>query len=117
MESTDAQQFAEENPEQAREAQEQMQEILARSARDPEFREKLLSDPHAAIEEHTGEEMPEDMDISFIENQGDATLVLPDYQDPEAELEDDELEAVAGGADTVDTVGKLLIALGGEIVA
>ena len=117
MERTTDQHFAQDNPETTQEVQEKMQEILARSAREPAFREKLLSDPHAAIEEHTGEEVPEDVDISFIENQGDATLVLPDYQDPEAELEEDELEAVAGGADTVDTVSKLLVALGGEIVA
>lgn len=36
------------------------------------------------------------MEIAFIENQGDATLVLPEYNDPEAEPEDDELEAAAG---------------------
>lgn len=98
------------------EVQETMQEILARSAREPAFREKLLSDPHAAIEEHTGNEVPEDVDISFIENQGDATLVLPDYQDPEAELEDDELEAVAGGAGVPTTTLLKVIVAGGKAI-
>lgn len=94
---------------------EEMQDILARSATDPAFREKLLSEPKAAIEEHTGNEVPEDVEISFIENQGDATLVLPEYNDPEAELEDDELEAVAGGVSVNGVIGVLADALANSV--
>ena len=36
--------------------------------------------------------------MKFVENQGDATLVLPDFVDPNVELSAKELEAVAGGS-------------------
>lgn len=99
MNESERQQFERKNTEVSQQAQEQMQEILARSATDWEFRQKLLSKPKSAIEEHTGNVVKEDIEIAFVEKQGDATLVLPDYRDPEAELEDDQLAAVAGGGD------------------
>ena len=41
--------------------------------------------------------MPESVSLVFVENKADATLVLPDYVDPNAELSEEDLEAVAGG--------------------
>ena len=49
----------------------------------------------AAIAEATGTEVPESVSLVFVENKADATLVLPDYVDPNAELSEEDLEAVA----------------------
>lgn len=88
-------------------ATQKLQELLARSATDPAFRQKLLAEPRAAIAEFTGQPVDESLDIVFIENQADATVVLPDFIDSEAELSEEELEAVAGGsiAVTIITIG------------
>jgi hypothetical protein len=80
------------------------QELLMRSATDPEFREKLKTEPHAAIEEFHGTELPAEikaLDIHFIDTVGDATIVLPDPVLPENQLSEDELESVAGGSGNV----------------
>ena len=81
----------------AAEANHKMQELLTRSATDPEFRQKLLTDPRAAFSEFTGREIPEPFNVRFIENKAGATVVLPDPIDPEAEMSEQDLEAVAGG--------------------
>jgi len=106
-ENEEAQKFAQENPEATQQAQETMEELLARSATDPSFREKLKADPRAAIEEHTGAEVQQAPDVAFVESEGDAesksqgerTVVLPDPVDSEAELSAEELEAVSGGTE------------------
>ena len=85
------------NPEAFKEAQSQLQALLARSATDPEFRQKLLTDPRTTVSEFTGHAVPESYNIVFVENKGDATIVLPDPYTPDAELSDAELETVAGG--------------------
>lgn len=90
-------QFATANPEVIQEGQKKMQELLARSSTDIDFRSKLLENPKEAIAEFTGQPVSDVVDVVFIENRGDATIVLPDFIDPENELSEDELEAVAGG--------------------
>jgi hypothetical protein len=85
------------NPGQAREAQEQLQNLLARSATDMDFRHKLLNDPRATVAEFTGHDVPESVSFRFIENKADATFVLPNPVSSEAELSETELETVAGG--------------------
>ncbi|MEO5816988.1 MAG: hypothetical protein ABIT20_17095 [Gemmatimonadaceae bacterium] len=53
--------------------------VLTRSAVDPEFRRRLLSDPGAAVAEVVGEAFPEGWRIRFIEQPADldALIVLP----------------------------------------
>ena len=94
-------QIEEENPEAVQQGQEQIREVLQRSATDWEFRQKLLSDPREAIAEHTGqalEDIPETIDLVFVENEADATVVLPDPIGSETELNEGELDTVAGGS-------------------
>jgi hypothetical protein len=85
------------SPDQTRMAQDQIQAILTRSATDMEFRQLLVSDSRAALSQHLGHEVPDSVEIVFVENKADATVVLPAVIDPNAELSDAELEAVAGG--------------------
>jgi hypothetical protein len=81
----------------AQKADQAMQKLLARSATDMDFRQLLLSDSRAALSQHFGHEAPESTNIVFVENRADATVVLPDVIDADAELSQEELEVVAGG--------------------
>ena len=83
-----------------------LQQILQRSATDPVFRRKLLTEPHRAVRETFGIEIPLSFRIRFIEKGpgDDALIVLPNAArsappspDPAEELDDAALEAVAGG--------------------
>jgi len=64
---------------------------------DEEFRKDLLSDPNAVLEKEIGEKLPEGFQIQVIESDPayTATFVLPDLMGEE--LEDGELDQVAGG--------------------
>ena len=97
MNTTELYAFAESHPDAVAQGQEAIQSMLRRSATDWDFRQALLADPRAAIAEATGTEVPESVSLVFVENKADATLVLPDYVDPNAELSEEDLEAVAGG--------------------
>jgi hypothetical protein len=78
----------------------QMRAILARSATDPAFRQKLLTDPRAAVAEFSARpvsDIPASFNLVFVENKADATIVLPDPINTSGDLSDQELETVAGG--------------------
>ena len=80
--------------------QQRYNELLVRSATDLEFRQRLLDTPMEALAEFYGQEIPDEarlLSIKFIENEADATIVLPDPVTYDAELSDYELESVAGG--------------------
>jgi hypothetical protein len=74
-----------------------LQGVLTRSATDLEFRKRLLANPRGALSEYVGATFPDSLDVTFIENTADATIVLPDPVDAEAEISEAELETVAGG--------------------
>ena len=77
--------------------------IVQRSLEDDVFRQQLLADPKAAIEEELGGPLPEEVRVVAVEETPDTVyLVLPlsgslAGQDPE-EVSDQDLQAVAGGA-------------------
>ncbi|MGE5606303.1 MAG: NHLP leader peptide family RiPP precursor [Bacteroidota bacterium] len=74
------------------------QKISKRAMTDKSFRELCLKNPAQAIKEATGKELPAEVTIKFVENQGaDATFVLPNFKANPDELNEKELDAVAGG--------------------
>ena len=89
--------------------------VLARSAVDADFRKALLEDPRQAIYEATGQEMPADRNIVFIENQADATIVLPTPLSTD-DLSLEELEAVAGGSWLTEKIGYGIGWVAGQVV-
>ena len=78
--------------------QSKVQEVLARSAVDSEFRAGLLTDPRNTLEKAAGKRIPENLRVKFIEKDADcdAMFVLPDPVSTD-ELSPEQLEAVAGG--------------------
>lgn len=80
-----------------------VKQILAQASRDTEFRSGLLVDPRGTLIGHFDVDVPDGV-FTFVDTENSAVeasgivLRLPDYQ-PDAELMDVELEAVAGGDD------------------
>ena len=76
--------------------------LLQRSLEDESFRQRLLEDPKAAVEQELGTRLPEDVRVVAVEETAETIyLVLPSSSPigEGGELSDRELEAVAGGWD------------------
>lgn len=71
-----------------------LQEIDKKAAVDLDFRNLCLTDPYKAIQQISGEEVPKEFNIRFIDNEGyHLTHILPDFMPPTGEeLSDEELE-------------------------
>ena len=78
-----------------------LKEVLERAATDRDFRGRLLADPVAAIRMAFGVILPHNYRIKFMERPRDldALIVLPDVGG-RGELDEDDLDLVAGGGDT-----------------
>jgi Nitrile hydratase, alpha chain len=73
--------------------------LIQRSLEDEEFRQRLLDDPKAAVEQELGTRLPEGVQVRAVEETVDSIyLVLPSAESigEGAELSDQELEEVAG---------------------
>jgi len=64
--------------------------VLARAETDVAFRARLLTEPHRAIEDAFGIQVPQDFRLRFIERQSDidALVVLPDLRPADGEPAD-----------------------------
>jgi hypothetical protein len=79
--------------------------LVQRSLEDESFRQRLLEDPKAAMEEELETRLPEEVQVRAVEESAETIyLVLPPGtsstgQQESGEISDRELEAVAGGWD------------------
>jgi Nitrile hydratase, alpha chain len=78
--------------------------LIEKGLEDESFRQRLIEDPKAAVEQELGTRLPEEVRVVTVEETSDTIyLVLPSTSMAGAEggaLSDQELESVAGGADT-----------------
>ena len=78
--------------------------IIQRSIEDDTFRQQLLADPKAAVEQELGTRLPEEVRVVAVEETADTIyLVLPSTSmagGEGEELSDQQLESVAGGGST-----------------
>jgi hypothetical protein len=77
--------------------------ILEKSLQDDAFRQRLLADPRAAVEEELGTRLPEEVRVVAVQETADTIYLVVPFRSTEAqeagELSDQDLEAVAGGWD------------------
>ena len=77
-----------------RNGNEMLQQVIDRSALDPEFRQELLADPKAAISSELGITMPESMSVKVHESDMQTVHVaLP----PDPSISEEQLEAISAG--------------------
>ena len=77
--------------------------LVQRSLEDEDFRQMLLDDPKAAVEQELGTQLPEGVEVRVVQESADTIyLVLPSASavGEGGELSDQELEEVAGGGFT-----------------
>ena len=75
-----------------------IQDLIADKAKDASFRKALMADPKASLEKALGAEIPAGVKVKVIEESADTVyLVLPAVTKEGAELDDAQLEKVAGG--------------------
>ena len=78
--------------------------LIERSLEDEAFRQRLLADPKAAIEQELGSRLPESIEVRAVEETPEIIyLVLPSRSADVrgGELSDQELDAVSGGLSLV----------------
>jgi hypothetical protein len=90
----------------------QIVKLLARAQAEALFKEELLSSPKQAISEALGTEIPQDLEITVLEEREDTEYIIlpPKPEGDLEELSDEELMAVAGGRPDISDVEASWIA-------
>ena len=72
--------------------------LMARAATDPAFRQQLLANPRATLEQELKTTLPAELEVQVVEETPTRLcLVLPMVQAPQRELSPGELDRVSGG--------------------
>ena len=72
--------------------------VAALAQRDAEYRKRLLEEPKSVLEEQTGYALPASLQVVVLqETARTAYIVLPHEPEEDTELDDADLEKVAGG--------------------
>lgn len=84
--------------------------VVTRAALDRHFRIRLLADPHRAVRESFGVELPRGLRLKFVEKEAgvDMMVVLPDLVTSMDQLDGEELDAVLGGTSSPQWPGAAL---------
>ena len=87
-------------PEELGEGRSGLAAVVTRAALDPQFRRDLLADPHRAVRQSFGVDLPPALRLKFIEKERgvDLMVVLPDLVDGAGELDAQQLDVVLGGS-------------------
>ncbi len=92
-------------------------QIISKSKEDATFKQQLLSNPKATLEQELGQPLPEDLEIEVVQQTPHKLyIVLPLEMDQLAqaqaqELSEEELEAVSGGSGLACTIALTQLAL------
>ena len=74
-----------------------LQDIISeQAANDADYRKALLDDPKAVLQGHLGQELPDWMNVKVVEESADTIFLIAPHV-PSEELDDADLEMVAGG--------------------
>ena len=77
--------------------------LIEKALKDPAFRARLVADPKAAVEKELGRKLPDGVSVRVLEDSPQTVhLVLPAAL-PKGQLDDAELESVAGGLGAAPT--------------
>lgn len=80
------------------EAQQVIKEIARRATTESDFRQLALTDPAKAVQTVAGKPLPPGITVKIFDGEGAAfSMVLPPLKADASELNDQELEQVAGG--------------------
>lgn len=79
--------------------------IRARLTDDPDFRAHLLADPRAAVSEVVGVDLPDIVEVEVHEESLTQVHIVIEASPAPGELDEDDLELVAGGGMCWDDCG------------
>jgi len=73
-------------------------QLIARTVKDPVFRQQVLADPKKVLADEYHIQLPEQINVRVLEEAPNTlSIVLPPQEEAVQELSDEDLEAVAGG--------------------